>query len=437
MGKVSAVLAGSVLTLFMFFWYQAYIQTESESPSSGNGLGSEAEQELQINMPQAGSGEGAQNGHVGKGAGNSDSHYAEIWEKASGIRGETEAVPLDSVDITEGGVKPERTDNANRTRQGLNVTEGVSTRTVGNANSLESEPTPGDRNIIFIETGCVLGGYQGPDYLGLSLYKRQACTIESAAKMNPEYNVYILYSCPINGKLEDSSAHVRQIFKYPNVRLWRLDTTRYFSKTPLEKWDFGAAMASSSWPKEHSSDVLRLLTLWKYGGTYLDLDVVILKSLDPLGSNYVGLESPNTVANGVLCFDVEGVGRAVADKCLDQIRTDFRGNIWAYNGPELITRVLLGMCDTLHASELSTQRCKGFQILSNKEFFPIPYQSWELFFEESGSEETMEKIKGSFGVHVWNKLSKLTKVLVGSRQPYSLMAATACPRVYSVCGRDF
>jgi lactosylceramide 4-alpha-galactosyltransferase len=53
--------------------------------------------------------------------------------------------------------------------------------------------------------------------------------------------------------------------------------TRYFSKTPLEKWDFGAAMASSSWPTEHSSDILRLLTLWKYGGTYLDLDVIILK----------------------------------------------------------------------------------------------------------------------------------------------------------------
>lgn len=277
MGKVSTVLVGAVLTLFMFFWYQAYIQTESVSPSSGNGFGSEADRVLRINMSQAGSGEGAQNDRVEEGAGNSDSYSAGVWEKASGITGETEAVPRDTVDITEGGVKPERTDNANRTRQGLNVTEGVSPRTVGNASSLESEPTPGDRHIIFIETRCLLSGYHGPEYLGLSLYKRQACAIESAAKMNPEYKVYLLYSCPINGKLEDSSAHVRQIFAYPNVRLWRLDTTRYFSKTPLEKWDFGAAMASSSWPQEHSSDVLRLLTLWKYGGTYLDLDVIILK----------------------------------------------------------------------------------------------------------------------------------------------------------------
>jgi hypothetical protein len=66
--------------------------------------------------------------------------------------------------------------------------------------------------------------------------------------------------------------------------------------------------------------------------------------------NYVGLESPDAVASCVLSFDVGGVGRAVAEKCLDQIRTDFRGDIWAYNGPELITRALLGMCQTLHVS---------------------------------------------------------------------------------------
>lgn len=292
MGKVSAVLAGSVISLFMFFWYQAYIQTESVSPFSSNGFDSEADKLLRINISQAESGETAQNDRVeisntplGRGTGNSDTNSAAILEKLNGTMSQTEAVPRDTANITGGGVKTERTDNTNRkvrneTLQRLNVTEGVST--VGNANitkinSLETEPTPGDRHIIFIETGCLLNGSDGPEYLGLSLYKRQACVIESAAKMNPEYKVYLLYSCPINGKLEDSSEHVLQIFAYPNVRLWRLDMTRYFSKTPLEKWDFGAAMASSSWPTEHSSDILRLLTLWKYGGTYLDLDVIILK----------------------------------------------------------------------------------------------------------------------------------------------------------------
>jgi hypothetical protein len=75
--------------------------------------------------------------------------------------------------------------------------------------------------------------------------------------------------------------------------------------------------------------------------------------------------------------------------------------------------------------------------LPDKEFFPIPYQKWALFFDESTSDNTMEVIKDSFGVHVWNKLSKNSNIIVGSKQPYSLIAAKACPRMYSVAGHDF
>jgi hypothetical protein len=292
MGKASIVFAGLVLSLFMFFWYQAYIQTECVSSFLCNGFGSQADKALRVNISQADSGGIAQNDHVEisvtplrKRTGNLDTNSAGIWKKLNGIMGQKETVPRDTANITGGGTQTEQTDTTVRkmreeSRQSLNATQGASR--VGSANStkinsLETEPTPGDRHIIFIETGCLLDGSHGSQYLGLSLHKRQACVIESAAKMNPEYKVYLLYSCPINGKLEDSSEHVRQIFAYPNVKLWRLDLTKYFSKTPLEKWNFGAAVASSAWPKEHSSDVLRLLTLWKYGGTYLDLDVIILK----------------------------------------------------------------------------------------------------------------------------------------------------------------
>ena len=141
----------------------------------------------------------------------------------------------------------------------------------------EIEPTPGDKHIFFIETRCLLDESQNSKYLGLSLHRRQVCAVESAAKMNPDYKVYVLYTCPIYGTLQDSSEYVQTLFTYPNVHLWKLDIKRHFSKTPLEKWDFQAAIKSSLWPKEHSSDVLRILTLWKYGGTYLDLDFVILK----------------------------------------------------------------------------------------------------------------------------------------------------------------
>jgi hypothetical protein len=163
-------------------------------------------------------------------------------------------------------------------QQICNVVNAGSTKRNGSRiNHIETEPTPGDKHIIFIETGCLLDESQNFKYKGLVLHKRQVCAIESAARMNPDYKVHLLYSCPIHDSLEDSSEYVQTIFTYPNVNLWKLETKRHFSKTPLEKWNFKAAIMTSLWPKEHASDVLRFLTLWKYGGTYLDMDFVILK----------------------------------------------------------------------------------------------------------------------------------------------------------------
>jgi lactosylceramide 4-alpha-galactosyltransferase len=95
--------------------------------------------------------------------------------------------------------------------------------------------------------------------------------------MNPDYKVYLLYSCHICGRLADSSECFLTIFTYPNVHLWKLETKRHFSNTALENWNFKSAIMNSLWPKEHASDVLRLLTLWKYGGIKLDMDFVILR----------------------------------------------------------------------------------------------------------------------------------------------------------------
>ena len=157
------------------------------------------------------------------------------------------------------------------------INAGSTMRNVSIINHTETEPTPGDKHIIFVETGCFLDKSHNSNYKGLALHKRQVCAIESAAKMNPNYKVYLLYSCPVHGRLEDSSEYVQTIFTYPNVHLWRLETKTHFSNTPLETWNFKAAIMNSLWPKEHASDVVRFLTLWKYGGTYLDMDFVILR----------------------------------------------------------------------------------------------------------------------------------------------------------------
>ncbi|XP_069686014.1 toxin Afp18-like [Periplaneta americana] len=189
------------------------------------------------------------------------------------------------------------------------------------------EPRLGDKHIICLETRCLLNR-KYYNYKGLLLHPRQVCSLESAARMNPDCKVYLMYSCPIIGGLEKSKEFVKALLMYPNVKLWRLNVTDQLLRSPLQDWNFQAAIRSSYWPNEHASDVLRLLTLWKYGGTYMDLDVIVLKSFADLGSNYIGFENSQAFANGVMNFAHKGVGHELTTKLLLSLKDNFRGDLW-------------------------------------------------------------------------------------------------------------
>ena len=142
---------------------------------------------------------------------------------------------------------------------------------------IETEPVPGQRHIIFLETRCVLNDSTPGNQSGLVISKREACAVASATNTNPDTTVYLLYTCSVAGKLSDSPEYVKQMLSYPNVRIWKLVLADYIKGTPLENWDLMGKVRSSNWPVVHASDILRYAALWKYGATYLDLDFVMQK----------------------------------------------------------------------------------------------------------------------------------------------------------------
>jgi lactosylceramide 4-alpha-galactosyltransferase len=96
--------------------------------------------------------------------------------------------------------------------------------------------------------------------------------------MNPDLEVYLLFTSPIHlGNSTAKNKVLTQLLSYPNVHIRHLNFERYFMGSPLEEWYKGGALKASRWPRSHASDALRFLTLWKYGGTYLDLDVVVTR----------------------------------------------------------------------------------------------------------------------------------------------------------------
>lgn len=99
-----------------------------------------------------------------------------------------------------------------------------------------------------------------------------------------------------------------------NVNLWE-----YAKDTPIDDWFNNGQLFQSKYLNSHTSDFLRYLSLYKWGGTYLDLDVIVQKSFDDVESNYAGAESDKFVAAGVLNFDHVGVGHSVAEMCLKYV----------------------------------------------------------------------------------------------------------------------
>ncbi|CAB3368006.1 Hypothetical predicted protein [Cloeon dipterum] len=284
---------------------------------------------------------------------------------------------------------------------------------------------PGRAAYFFVETSCN----------GL-VNARQACAVESAALLHPDADVYLLLlSPPPELDVRRQNPSVANLMDgYRNVHVLYFNLVDYFKGGPLEQWFRSGALRASNFEQSHTSDAFRYYTLWKYGGTYMDLDIILLRSLSAL-TNFAGAESSEDIAAGVLNLERHST---LAMECVREIRDHFRGDDWGANGPGVITRTVQKLCGTENTQEMTFDRCKGrFQVMPPLDFYPIPWRQWRLYFNISSSNDTMRRLSKSRAIHVWNKFSAATPVQVGSRQPYGLLAAKFCPRVYAGCGATF
>lgn len=75
-----------------------------------------------------------------------------------------------------------------------------------------------------------------------------------------------------------------------------------------------------------------------------------IRSLSGLRSNFCGLESHKNIGNSILSFEPTGYGHDILTKILVQVNTRFNGQVWAANGPDLITNTMLQECEATVSS---------------------------------------------------------------------------------------
>lgn len=296
---------------------------------------------------------------------------------------------------------------------------------------LESTKKPKlGRSIFFHETSC----YKKKK---IELNARQACAVESAALANPNLDVFLLFATAYIQDNTSKNPFLNAILSYPNVYIRSVNLWTYAESTPAAEWINDGKLFKSNYVLSHTSDFLRYLTLWRFGGTYLDMDVIVKKSLENIEPNYAGAESDTHVAAGIMNFDSDGFGHQIADLCLTNFIMGFDGTRWGHNGPGVITRVLQKICNTNFPQLMTSKRCLGFKVYPLDAFYAVRWWNWEQFFKEEYSNDVLKLTNDSIIVHVWNKHSSNKSIKVGSKAAYAILAEKHCPRVYSSSGKYF
>nr|WBD92694.1 lactosylceramide 4-alpha-galactosyltransferase-like [Daphnia magna] len=272
-----------------------------------------------------------------------------------------------------------------------------------------------DRRIYFHET-------TGRDRLNL----RQLCAVESTAKENPSRSVQIFFQ---TDHVNVTSAPFELVLKtYPNIAVLLINAKDYFTATPLERWYSRGVWRKSPYKTEHFSDYIRILSSFKGGGMYMDLDFVTLKPLDAdIFRNFVP-EEDNAVLTGS-SFHFQK-GHPIVRKIMTYLASSYRPKEWAHSGPAMMQSVVLKYCrKKLPEPTYPLFLCPEIKVLPKKYLYPYTFADWKRLFVTNVS--SSDPIFESYAVHTYNKLSKNEPVLVGSDQLYSQIARVHCPVTYA------
>lgn len=296
----------------------------------------------------------------------------------------------------------------------------------------KGEPRPARENskkqIFFFETTNLEGG-------PLELNPREACAVESAASFHPDRDIYVVFTGPttlVPSNPTDNKTRMSDVLtnNFKNV---------HFRSVILDELSKGSALVefvrlkkyeSSKFLRSHFSDLLRYSILWKYGGLFCDLDIVVMKNFDKLGENFVCKSSHNFIQSGTMHFSGTGIGHTAVEKCCEYLRDHFDGNRWAANGPEVVAAVIKKMCNTSDTSEMTTERCQGIQVMESKLFLPIQNHKYYWSNNKIISNQAMRMMEGAYTAHVYNHLIKDKIITRNSVCAYLRIAQKFCPIVY-------
>ncbi|CAN7002391.1 unnamed protein product [Brassica rapa subsp. trilocularis] len=167
---------------------------------------------------------------------------------------------------------------------------------------------------------------------------------------------------------------------------------------------------------QNLSNLMRLAYLFKFGGVYLDTDMIVLKSFKTL-RNVIGAQTLEPVSrnwtrlnNAVLVFDKN---HPLLRKCIEEFALTFNGNVWGHNGPYLVSRVARAVEGTVGYN---------FTVMTPPAFYLVNWIEIGKLFKVPRTEKDAKRVqvkvlemqRRSYGLHLWNKFSSKFEIEKGS-----------------------
>ena len=279
------------------------------------------------------------------------------------------------------------------------------------------------------------------------LNARQSCAVESAAFHNPDRSIQLFMETE---NINVSSYWLKEIFKqYDNIEINLINETKFFQNTPLENWYLKEKWRNSSHKFINKAQYSRIISMWRAGGFYMDLDLITLRRLEKavLKNFFVAGHNIKNMGSSFLSDVAFHLlrGHRLINQIIKYMSDDYDPYDGAYNGISVITAALQDICG-IEDGRPSTNRCHDVIVLPYQSFLPISLDDWEALFKIpnksdlvinallNGSKErskSKRKVKlpklYHFGVHTWNSKSFVYPLVFNSNQLYAQLANQHCP----------
>ena len=219
------------------------------------------------------------------------------------------------------------------------------------------------------------------------------------------------------------------------IRVERLSVPEMLKDTPMGLMsDWG-----KKYVEQNKANAVRLAIVYKFGGAYLDTDVIVVKnprahSFAP--KNVVIEERPMRLNNAAFQFER---GHPFLGAVMDRFVSNFKA-IWGNNGPRVFTDVYSASCNFTNSNI-----CKDITMIDQYHTGPIGYRDASQVFIETHCDDCDWRNRTSLQptttlVHLYNKRIDYARRLFCYNYTYSTtvlaaMQREACPLVYAAITR--